>query len=270
METEQIASSTRGRVEYRGRLPRLSLEKDIPLLEVIRDATYITRSQIDHVSRPKEIANSRSRRLARLVDLQQLTLHAPSFPYPGRVYSIARAGLATLEALGNGLVNVTSESERLSNDLQIPHFLGLNQTRIRLGRSFDMRQWWNDRLFQSLNYASNTPTVKDYDAVMEVAISPERLIRVGVEYEKTLKSKERYQDISKLLANETGVAGVLYVVESEPVSVLLSPRVYSARCPVAVTTNSELEANGAEAMSRTVLGNRVVRVGLNGFLATLR
>jgi len=270
METEQIASSTRGRVEYRGRLPRLSLSMDIPLLELIRNSTYITRLQIEQLSRKKEVYRTRTRRLTRLVDLGQLSLREQSFPYDGRIYSIARGGLATLEALGNGLLNVTCESDTLSNDLQIPHFLGLNQTRIRLQRSFAIREWWTDRVLQSLNLASDAPTAKDYDGIMEIAIAQDRMLRIGVEYEKTLKATDRYTEIRKLLENETSVAGVLYVVESENLSQAISGRVFSSRCPVAVTTNSALEALGAEAIVRTVSGNRVVRAKLNGFLASLK
>jgi hypothetical protein len=270
METEQIASSTRRRVEYRGRLPRLNPDMDIPLLELIRDSTYITRSQIDLLSMQKEISRTRNRRLTKLVDLRQLTLHEATVPYVGRVYSIARGGLVALEALGNGLLNVTSESESLSNDLQIPHFLGLNQTRIRLQKSFNIRHWCSDRLLQSNNYSSTNPTKKDYDGIMEVAISPGRFLRIGVEYERTPKSADRYEQIGQLLESETAVAGVLYVVEGENLAVVLSARVYSTRCPVAVATNSELAAHGADAMVRTVSGAKVVRVGLNGFLSTLK
>jgi hypothetical protein len=123
MQQEQIASVTRGRVATpQGRLT-ISGERDIPLLELIRDCTFITRSQIEQLSRvpgavrgfsKTESYRSRTRRLSRLIEIQQLTTHGQMLPYKGIVYSIGRAGLATLEVLGNGLLNITSGSDVLS------------------------------------------------------------------------------------------------------------------------------------------------------------
>jgi hypothetical protein len=270
METEQIASSARRVVTLQpGRLI-ISTEKDIPLLELVRDCTYITRSQIEQLATWQESYRNRNRRLNRLVYMRQLTTHGQALPYKGMVYSVGRAGLATLEVIGNGLLNVTSESETLSNDLQIPHYLGINKSRMRMGEAFKIRSWWSDRVLQSLNIMSNSPTIKDYDAIVEIDLSPERLIKVGFEYERTLKSKDRYADIRRLLDREESVSGVLYVTEGEQIAVALSGLVYSLRCPVAITTTSQLEARGADAEVRTVSGGKVVRSKLNSFLMFLK
>jgi hypothetical protein len=276
METEQIASSTRRVIPSRRGHLAISGERDIPLLELVRDCTYITRPQIEElgigqVGRWKETYRNRTRRLTRLVDMGQLTMHGQALPYRGMVYSIGRAGLVTLEFIGNGLLNVTSESEALSNDRQIPHFLGLNQARIQLLSSFTIRNWLSDRVLQSLNISTNTPTAKDYDAIFELALTgPDRLIKVAFEYERTLKSRERYAEIRGLLETEAGVSGVLYVVEGWQAVNALSGLVYSRRCPVAITMTSWLGARGADAEVRMVSGNTIVRSKLNSFLLSLK
>lgn len=270
MEKEQIASVTRSVIPSRqGRLV-LSMEQDLPLLELIRDCTYITRPQIEQLGRSRESYRSRTRRLSRLVEMRQLETHEQALPYNGMVYSIGRAGLATLEVIGNGLLNVTSETESLSNDRQIPHYLGINRSRVRLQQTFKVRSWWSDRVLQSLNIMSNAPTIKDYDAIVEVDLSPERTIKIGFEYERSLKSRDRYADIRRLLEREESVAGVLYVSEGEQAAVALSGLVYSTRCPVAIATTSSLEAQGADAEIRRVSSGKVVRSKLNAFLASLK
>jgi Replication-relaxation len=270
METEQIAPVTRRVIPPSpGRLT-ISMERDIPLLELVRDCTYITRSQIEELGSWQESYRNRNRRLNRLVEIQHLTTHGQTLPYKGMVYSIGRAGLATLEVIGNGLLNVTSESESLSKDLQIPHYLGINKSRVRMLEAFKVRSWWSDRVLQSLNIMSNSPTIKDYDAIVEIDLSTDRPIKVGFEYERTLKSKERYADIRRLLDREESVSGVLYVAEGEQAAVALSGLVYSLRCPVATTTTSQLEAHGADAEVRRVSGSKVVRSKLNSFLFSLK
>jgi hypothetical protein len=274
METEQIASVTRGRVATRkGRLT-ISGERDIPLLELIRDCTYITRSQIEQLSRvpgavrgfsKTESYRSRTRRLSRLVEIQQLATHGQMLPYQGVVYSIARAGLSTLEVLGNGLLSVTSGSDVLSNDRQISHYLGINRARVQLSTAFDIRKWWSDRVLQSHNISSNIPTVKDYDAIFELAQSPDRFIRVGLEYERTMKSRDRYAEIRRQLDREKSVHGVLYVVEGEQPANYLSQLVYSEHLPVATVIASQLEEHGAVAEALVVSSGRVIRSKLKIF-----
>lgn len=270
METEQVVTSAGGRLAHRSGRLVISMEKDIPLLELVRDCTYITRPQIEQLVRQQESYRNRSRRLSRLVEIAHLATHGQETPYSGNVYSIARRGLAVLEVIGKGLFSVTSETEVLSNDLQIAHYLGINKTRLQLLETFHIRKWWSDRVLQSLNIATNSPTVKDYDAIIDVSISQDRVIKLGFEYELTMKSRDRYAEIRRLLEREEGVSGVLYVTESEQTAVVLSGLVYSQRCPVAITTTSQIEVNRASAEVFTASGGKVVRSNLNSFLSILK
>jgi hypothetical protein len=107
--------------------------------------------------------------------------------------------------------------------------------------------------------------VKDYDAVFELALSADRLIRVGFEYERTLKSRDRYAEIRKLLGRETSVAGVLYVVEGEQPANYICQLVYSENCPVAIAIASQLEEHGGSAEILIVSAGKVVRTKLKTF-----
>jgi hypothetical protein len=64
----------------------LNPAKDLPLLLLIRDATFISRQQLELLiaGRTKELNyDCRNRRLARLVELDQIQIYPQCFPYPG-------------------------------------------------------------------------------------------------------------------------------------------------------------------------------------------
>jgi hypothetical protein len=267
MQEEHVSSGT-GIVIHTGR-HRISLAGDVPLLEVIRDCTYITRPQIDLLCIKPEEQRNRNRRLAKLLMLRQIKDHGKVFPYPNKVFSITREGLLSLEITGGGILSVTSNSEILSDDQQMVHFIGLNQARIKLQSVFNITRWLTDRNLRSLNIATENTTSKDYDGVFELRNSLGKTLQIGIEYEKTIKSKERYAEIRKVLARENSINAVLYVAENESASVLLSQHVYSDKCPVAVITAGELYNRGNESNVKTVRDKRVVYVNIGDFLSSV-
>jgi hypothetical protein len=252
----------------------LNPKKDLPLLQLIRDATFISRQQIELLiaGRTEEVNyRCRNRRLERLVKLNQIQIYPQCFPYPGRIFAITQAGINTLQVTGMGILSVSADTETLADVGQVPHFIGLNQIEIAARKAFGVRRWIGDRQLKSLNIASNRPTQKDYDSIAEIASPSDSnaVIYLGIEYERTIKSKDRYAQIRKKLEAERQIQGLLYFADTETNASLLSREVYSATVPVGVVIASQFQTNGVDAMLRVVQDRSVIRVSVQDYIASI-
>jgi len=252
----------------------LNPKKDLPLLQLIRDATFISRQQIELLiaGRTEEVNyRCRNRRLERLVELNQIQIYPQCFPYPGRIFAITQAGINTLQVTGMGILSVSADTETLADVGQVPHFIGLNQIEIAARKAFGVRRWIGDRQLKSLNIASNRPTQKDYDSIAEIASPSDSnaIIYLGIEYERTIKSKDRYAQIRKKLEAERQIQGLLYFADTETNASLLSREVYSATVPVGVVIASQFQTNGVDAMLRVVQDRSVIRVAVQDYIASI-
>ena len=252
----------------------LNPKKDLPLLQLIRDATFISRQQIELliVGRTEEVNyRCRNRRLERLVELNQIQIYPQCFPYPGRIFAITQAGINTLQVTGMGILSVSADTETLADVGQVPHFIALNQIEIVARKAFGVRRWIGDRQLKSLNIASNRPTQKDYDSIAEIASPSDSnaVIYLGIEYERTIKSKDRYAQIRKKLEAERQIQGLLYFADTETNASLLSREVYSATVPVGVVIASQFQTNGVDAMLRVVQDRSVIRVSVQDYIASI-
>jgi len=109
--------------------------RDLPLLLAIRNATFISHRQLwNHLSARgiETCRRSFNWRIRRLTDAGIVQKLLPLFPYPGPVYTITRAGLACLEACGEGLVSLTTESKTMADPNQIQHYLELAEIHAAL------------------------------------------------------------------------------------------------------------------------------------------
>jgi hypothetical protein len=252
----------------------LNPKKDLPLLQLIRDATFISRQQIELLiaGRTEEVNyRCRNRRLERLVELNQIQIYPQCFPYPGRIFAITQAGINTLQVTGMGILSVSADTETLADVGQVPHFIGLNQIEIAARKAFGVRRWIGDRQLKSLNIASNRPTQKDYDSIAEIASPSDSnaVIYLGIEYERTIKSKDRYAQIRKKLEAERQIQGLLYFADTETNASLLSREVYSATVPVGVVIASQFQTNGVDAMLLVVQDRSVIRVSVQDYIASI-
>ena len=252
----------------------LNPKKDLPLLQLIRDATFISRQQIELLiaGRTEEVNyRCRNRRLERLVELNQIQIYPQCFPYPGRIFAITQAGINTLQVTGMGILSVSADTETLADVGQVPHFIGLNQIEIAARKAFGIRQWIGDRQLKSLNIAANRPTQKDYDSIAEIASPSDSnaIIYLGIEYERTIKSKDRYAQIRKKLEAERQIQGLLYFADTETNASLLSREVYSATVPVGVVIASQFQTNGVDAMLLVVQDRSVIRVSVQDYIASI-
>ena len=195
---------------------RYNRERDLPLMLAIRNATFISHRQLwEHVESSgietsRRSFNWRIERLVRAGMADKLPQH---LPYPGPVYTITHEGLACLEACGEGLVSLTSESRSLVNMNQMRHYLELAAIRAAFRQSGVLREWTSDFEVRSINQSIDTPLAKDYDAIADVEWE-ERTHRIAVEYEHSLKSSERYRAIASAIAGERQVRLILYLTSS--------------------------------------------------------
>ena len=252
----------------------LKPDRDLPLLSLIRDTTFISRQQIELLidGRTNELNyHNRNRRLARLVELGQIQVYPQCFPYPGRVFGITQRGMETLELAGLGILSASADTETLADVGQVPHFMGLNEIEVAARKAFVVRQWIGDRELKSRNIAANRPTQKDYDSIAEIALPSDSTssIHLGVEYERTTKSKERYAQIRKSLDGERQLQGVLYFVDNETTAVFIAREVYSGTVPVGVVIVPQFQSSGAGALARVVQNRSVVRVSILDYLASI-
>ncbi len=269
-----ISRPGRRSVTHKG-LFLLNPAKDLPILRLIRDATFISRPQIEVLiaGQTNELNDhNRNRRLARLAELDQIQIYPQCFPYPGRVFGISQQGMNTLQVAGIGILSVSAHTETLADVGQVPHFIGLNEIEIAARKALGIRKWIGDRQLKSLNIASNRPTQKDYYSIAEIASSADSnaVIRIGIEYERTIKSKDRYAQIHKNLDAERQIQGLLYFVDNETNAVFVSREVYSATVPVGLLIMSQFQSEGTNAPLRVVQDRSVVRVSVGDYLTSIR
>lgn len=198
--------------ESRGSL-KMNIQRDLPLLLTVRNATFISHDQLLRIQIESGLEhNPRSFywRIKRFVDAGFIRSLGAVPPFVGRVYAISRLGLGVLESYGEGLLTISSSSQHLASIAQAPHFLELNEIRAALRDTGKLLKWKWEREISSLNYVIGAPLVKEYDAVAELDLGGEPY-RIAIEYERTLKSSARYQEIQKAIRDEGGVDMILYL-----------------------------------------------------------
>lgn len=244
---------------------------DVTLLAVVRDSTFITRPQLDAILSDTEVRSSRDRRIKKLHDIGQLAILPQCFPYPGRVFYITNDGLMTLQSAGMPMISVSSETESTAMMSQVPHYLGINEIHLAYRHYFRLKKWIGDRRLKSLNIAAADRTQKDYDAIVEtVSIANGTSInRFGVEYERTLKSEERYVEIREVISKEKQIHGLIYFVDTDEIATRIAQLVHSEHLPVAVLVLRSFQQRGINANARVVdfESYRVVKTTLQSYLS---
>jgi len=187
------------------------------MILAVRNATFIGHEQLFEQLKAQRSETRRqgfSWRLSRLIEVGVVRRMAEVLPYRGPVYTITRAGLSCLEACGEGLVSLTSESRSLPNESQAGHFLELVEIRNALRRRGILKKWISDIELKSINMVIDTPLAKDYDAVAEFEIALVGTVRAGVEFERSMKSAARYREIVGEIKREKQVDLLIFLTPS--------------------------------------------------------
>jgi hypothetical protein len=211
-------------------------KRDLPMLLAVRNSVFICHGQLHEqlVSTGTEASrrafNWRIQRLVRAGLVEKLP---PTLPYSGAVYRITRSGLACLEACGEGLMSLTSESRSLTNLTQIQHYLELGEIQAALRRTKLLKEWGGDLEIRSLNQSIDAPLAKDYDAIAELELEGLRY-RIALEYERSLKSSARYGEILAAIKDEDQIVLLVYFTSSIDLLYQLKAEFEDQKFPIAL------------------------------------
>jgi len=220
-------------------------ERDLPLMLAIRNATFISHHQLSEHIQASGIESARRSfnwRIERLVRAGMADKLPPQPPFVGPVYTITREGLACLESCGQGLVSLTSESRTLAKTSQMHHYLELAEIRAAFRRAGLLREWAGDLEVRSINQSIDLPLAKDYDAIADVQWEA-NTFRIAIEYERSLKSSDRYRELISSIAGERQVRLVLYFTSSVDLLYQLKPEFDRQEFPVALVPSHIFRIN---------------------------
>ena len=248
---------------------------DSSLLKLIRNATFISHGQLismaidSGISPYRQAAYARVKRYVKIGLVHQI---GRVYPHSGAVYSITRAGLSVLEAYGEGLVSITSESERLADPIQAPHFLEINEVRraLQSDPSTMLERWFTDREIGSMNYTTDFPYAKDYDAVVQIRQGKQEPIEFGFEYERTYKALDRYKEVATAISRERHLTFVLYVTSSADMVFKLAPLLNCTPVPICLTPARVIHKDRFGSKVAFLVNGQVTGAPLHDFIAALR
>lgn len=191
--------------------------RDRDLLHWVADARYMTHSQLFQLARlhalefDRPVFNWRVRRLVNSGLLRKQVV-----PYLGTdaLYSITRGGIHALEELGITYLGGYVEREKDPAEVQIPHVLELNRIRLALERSGALVSWVPEVFIRVVNLSPTLSYAKAYDAVAAVYIGAGERVEFAIEYERTLKSEQKYAKILEAIESERRLRTILYLAPS--------------------------------------------------------
>jgi hypothetical protein len=200
-------------MRYRKGSIAISEEFDLPLLLRVRNARCIGRAQLYALSNLDGTDLARRRlawRIDRLVRAQYLDTLAQRIA-GDKIYVVTHNGLLYLELSGYSLISIHSSMEKLFDPPTVMHWIELMDIRLRLMRDAVLEKWTSEVEVSSENIETGGTYAKDYDAVATLLIAGRQLC-FGVEYERTMKARDRYRQLREILAQERVLDGVLYFI----------------------------------------------------------
>ena len=191
-------------------------DRDRDLLHFVADARYITQTQLFQLARSKAVEFDRpvfNWRVRRLVNSGLLRKQIVPYLGADALYSITRAGIHGLEGMGIMYLGGYVEREKDPAEVQIPHILELNRIRLALERSQTLVNWTPEVMVRVLNLSPALGYAKAYDAVATVRIGS-GMAEFAIEYERTLKSEQKYDKILEAIDAERRLHTILYLAPS--------------------------------------------------------
>lgn len=191
----------------------LTQAHDYPLLRQVLRSRFVTHSQLFEFmrlggyERDRKVFNWRLRRLVVHGFVSQH--HAPSAGTEA-VYSISATGAAILQGTDECFVPLPTPRSPQKREIKVLHSVELNDIRLSLMRAGIEILWISEGEIRSRNELTPFKFVKDYDAVVTVAVN-EHSARFALEYERTAKKENEYLNIAKRLSTEQAVERVLYL-----------------------------------------------------------
>jgi hypothetical protein len=122
------------------------------------------------------------------------------------------------------------------------HYLELAEIRAAFRRAGLLREWAGDLEVRSINQSIDLPLAKDYDAIADVQWEA-NTFRIAIEYERSLKSSDRYRELISMIASERQVRLVLYFTSSVDLLHQLKPEFDRQEFPVALVPSHIFRIN---------------------------
>jgi hypothetical protein len=185
-------------------------------LHFVADSRYITHSQLFELARLKAVEFDRpvfNWRVRRLVNSGLLRKQVVPCLGTDAMYSITRAGIHGVEEMGIMYLGGYVEREKDPAEVQIPHVLELNRIRLALERSHVLVNWIPEVMVRILNLSPTLGYAKAYDAVATV-LTGAGSAEFAIEYERTLKSEQKYEKILEAIESEQRLHTILYLAPS--------------------------------------------------------
>jgi hypothetical protein len=187
--------------------------RDIPLLRQVRNSRFIAYQQLFALLRYQgfeHLPSSFSWRVRRLLESDHIHV-CENVSWRGRpVYRITQKGLLELESHGHFVPVIHSQTARPPQVSQVYHALDLNDVQLALAQKNLLANWQSEVEITTANLISPGGYQKDYDAIVDIWVSG-NLRRFALEYERMLKSADRYQSVCASLAAERQIGCVLYL-----------------------------------------------------------
>lgn len=124
-------------------------------------------------------------------------------------YAVSKAGLTALHGNENGNKLGAAVTRDPANE---SHFLGVNRAFVGFLQAFAVNYWMSDSQVRADNFLyGKAGLANGYDAVAEILVenSP---IRIGIEYEMTVKRPARYAELIPSYAAERHLHLVIFVL----------------------------------------------------------
>ncbi len=186
----------------------LSRERDWPILETVFRSGYITSEQVFGLTQnPDASRTACCKRLARLVKNGLLSKRTGVDGIGNAVYSSTEASIQML-LIGGEYYGGRTGFE--NNPQGCCHALAINDVHLALRRSGRLARWIPVTEICSRNDLTHERYVKDYDAIALMKVEG-REVPLAIEFERVLKSRQRYEEIRSALQYERYVRTLLYV-----------------------------------------------------------
>ena len=98
-----------------------------------------------------------------------------------------------------------------------------------------LKEWTGDLEIRSINQSIDLPLAKDYDAIVELECEG-FCYRIALEYERSLKTSMRYQEIVASIEDEDQVQLLVYMTSSIDLLYQLKAEFEEQRFPIALVT----------------------------------
>lgn len=160
------------------------------------------------------------------------------------VYASSRAGLLAIQDPREDLDSIRDVTR---DPASMNHFLALNRVFLGLLKEFKVNYWITDFQIRTDNmHYGKAGLAKDYDAVGEILIQGSPL-RIGIEYEASLKSTARYRELTSCYASEKYLHLIIYILPGPALLKSLAPNFKALGEKICFINEGDFHVCGARA-----------------------